>query len=82
MSRESKLHAILFQDQDKTIAVSKIQIEALIAEVRKNAQLELLNWMTKVASSSLNCAHVRRSAQLRFEEICFDGSPEKSDPSR
>lgn len=72
MTKESVLHQVLFKDQDKTIAVSKLEIEALMAEVRKNAQLELLNWMMKVASGSLNCAHVRRAAQVRFEEICFE----------
>ena len=69
MSRESALHDILFREQEKTLQVSKIQIEALMSEVRKNAQLEILNWMMQVASSSLNNAHVRRAAQIRFEEI-------------
>ena len=82
MSKEGALHDILFREPDKSIEVSKLQVEALIAEVRKNAQLELLNWIMKVASDSLNTAHVRRSAQLRFEEILLHHPRPTRDPPR
>ena len=69
MSNEKTLHKILSRDAEKTLDVSKLQLEALMLEVRRNAQLEMLNWFMKICSSVLNLAHARRAASMRFEEI-------------
>lgn len=48
---------------------SKFQIEKLMDAVRTASELEMLCWFMKICSSSLNLAHARRAAQIRFEEI-------------
>lgn len=69
MTKESTLHKILSHDAEKTLSVSKLQIEALMLEVRRNAQLEMLNWFMKVCSSALNLPNARLIAAKRFAEI-------------
>lgn len=69
MSNEKMLHKILSRDAEKTLDVSKLQLEALMLEVRRNAQLEMLNWFMKVCSGALNLPNARLIASKKFAEI-------------
>lgn len=48
-------------------------VEALVLEAKKHAELEMLNWIMRVASGALNVAHVRKIAHNRFVEISGEG---------
>lgn len=73
MTKETVIHKVLNISQTKSMKLSAKEIDTLIAEVKKNAQLELLNWFMKVCSSSLNSANVRRIAHNKFVEISGEG---------
>lgn len=67
------LHERFGLSKTEAVTLASEDIERLIAEVKKNAQLELLNWAMKVCGTGHTIAMIRKVFHNRFVEISGEG---------